>query len=1089
MLPDENRSGSGPKRAQRPGGFQTPSQPLGDSPASRRQLEDSRPVDGPEDVDPEAKAGEKQSDKPESENAAQPQSGGNSQGNDTGSAGTENSSTPPPEPTTGPPAQASSKSLKGIGRITGFARRHKKGGYIGGIVGAAIVASVVGFILILPFKALHFLQIIDDKAFAQIQQTVEVRTDKQLDRYIEKRLENPATGAWGHAKNGYGVVATGDISHDLYANWVGSNFEQDYTDKYGISFARNSNGHYDVLQNGTPVKGADGTALENIGNNAFRQEIKDATASETKWYNVLQRHQIRTALYERYGVQHWVFFAKTQQNVQDAKIAAKKAVYNALNNYIVTPVSSHAGQYFDCVINGGSACAQLPGETTDTTVVDATNSAPDTTNKDELANDQNASSQAAADATNAAESGASNEIGQAGQTAADSAIVSGATTEVIDETADNALADATAEATTGPIGLGLGFIKVIDKIGAALGSNGAVVKVITSKNSEQYADFFSTHATAIDQIKAGDAVTGPKSGVLAAFSGFTNQFKAFAADSSTSTANSGYTQVDAYNELLGDPTDSRVYKKYYAGDNISRIKDDNKCGSTPLPAGQVICASQKIVPDIAADVQSNPFLNIVVTIHKAYHAVGGGILNNVLSFGNDIVSGVLKFTGLQTIMNDLVSGLLSALHLQNVIGAGVNQLTKYFFGPILTGAESGGKWFDAMQAGADVTANSTAQSQLGGIPLTPTQVQAWNAKTQDEEIAKTQGIHGVWYKIASLDSANSLVGRLLAWSPSSLDQVPTKFAGLVGGLFSPQTMFGAGKYLGSVLIPGNHLAFADAPAYQSPFGNVTWGYPVNDPYLNMSADELDQRCQPGSASRAQIDSDYQADLANYNKNPYDPVNNPGGNMMTKTDPCMLEDTAINDMGALFDNSDDGGISGASTGTVPTTAPISSGVTSADTQQLAQQILTLGAQGKISFDGSYVQQDLQAASQGQVGSAGAPLSASLLQAIIAATNGHTIGISALESNGVGHCNGKSIALCPAEPHYNGDAVDINLVDGQHINGRDAASQSIITAMLTVLPNGSRFGQQECGPSPTLPSGITQFDDSCDHLHTDVPKGTP
>ncbi len=806
--------------------------------------------------------------------------------------------------------------------IRGFARRHKKGGIIGGSIGAAILAVFVGFLLILPFKALHFLKIIEDKSFAKVENVITIRTEKVLDRYIAKRLENGAAGKWGHATNGYGIVATGDLAHDLYQNWMASDFERNMTDKYGISFERTPDGRYNVLQNGQVVPGADGTNLEGIGNQEFRNYIKDSTKQETHVWQIFKRHNMREALYARWGVKKWIFFSGTRQRIQDVRLAAKLFVLHELNNRVITPISGKFGDIFACMfLQDNGACK----------------SARDTSSKSSVGGDAAKAAQEA----DAAAKHASDALDKDAEKSTTKEVYQKIVGKLTNSLGKNIVQETTEDETealipfAGEAGIIWKWLRRFQRVSNDLKPNGSLDKAATAEHSITATQFFSTNATAIDQIKAGGALNAPISSALkAAFSNFTSRFRAFAADNATATSNTDYTQaqIGVYGAQLGDPTESRIYKKYYAGIDTSKMHDNVKCSDNkPLPPNQVICDDQRITPDlnnIAGFAAGNTAIAAVKTLGDGINSycdatdsginiplvgeistchaldIGQGILN----LGGTVINWILDNTGLTSLMNSLVGELLKVTGLQDVIGTVVQWVVGQLVGVNITGLETGGKWFDAMQAGADVTSNSSGQ-EIGARPLNDVELSQWGAKLQNDEIAKTQGAKGVWYKIASLDSPNSLFGRLVAWTPSTMKEVPTKMAALTSGLLNPKSILDSGKYLASVVIPGNHLAFADSPAYVSPFGVGSWGYALNDPYLNMSADALDETCKVGSESRKKIEDEYKADLDAYiNQTPENP------HTMTKTNPCALEEKTIHDLGSYFNTQDDGGLKATTTST-------------------------------------------------------------------------------------------------------------------------------------------------------------------------------
>lgn len=149
---------------------------------------------------------------------------------------------------------------------------------------------------------------------------------------------------------------------------------------------------------------------------------------------------------------------------------------------------------------------------------------------------------------------------------------------------------------------------------------------------------------------------------------------------------------------------------------------------------------------------------------------------------------------------------------------------------------------------------------------------------------------------------------------------------------------------------------------------------------------------------------------------------------------------------------------------------SGGAPSGDAKALAAQILR---SGHVSY-GRLVKEDLQAAANGQNGSAGVPMDHDILQIIAAVVQSHTVTISALQSGGTGHASGSQ--------HYQGKAADFSVLDGQGITGRNAPAKTIIDIAGRTVSHGG-FGQSNCG-SASIPSGWTEFSDSCNHLHVDV-----
>jgi hypothetical protein len=172
--------------------------------------------------------------------------------------------------------------------------------------------------------------------------------------------------------------------------------------------------------------------------------------------------------------------------------------------------------------------------------------------------------------------------------------------------------------------------------------------------------------------------------------------------------------------------------------------------------------------------------------------------------------------------------------------------------------------------------------------------------------------------------------------------------------------------------------------------------------------------------------------------------------------------------------------GIGSGSGSASSDTSSSVATGNAKDLAQQIL---ANKKIDLTcySTSVKQDVQSAAAGQPGTAGAMTSSAILKLIATLGKNHSVCVTAIQSNGQGHTDGSY--------HYSGDGVDFGSLDGATITGRNEPAITILKQAFDVLPSGTGVGQSACGVTPTLPSGWTTFDDSCNHLHLQVPRGTP
>lgn len=107
--------------------------------------------------------------------------------------------------------------------------------------------------------------------------------------------------------------------------------------------------------------------------------------------------------------------------------------------------------------------------------------------------------------------------------------------------------------------------------------------------------------------------------------------------------------------------------------------------------------------------------------------------------------------------------------------------------------------------------------------------------------------------------------------------------------------------------------------------------------------------------------------------------------------------------------------------------------------------------------------------------------------IAVRNFDQVGVSDINRK----CTGQLEGAGTSSSHYidgGGHAVDFYLLDNKSLNGSDAGTLKMISLLDPVMPVGSRVGQASCRASAGVTVNLTnwtEFDDSCTHMHVDVP----
>ncbi|MCS5713911.1 hypothetical protein NVV95_05035 [Herbiconiux sp. CPCC 205716] len=107
--------------------------------------------------------------------------------------------------------------------------------------------------------------------------------------------------------------------------------------------------------------------------------------------------------------------------------------------------------------------------------------------------------------------------------------------------------------------------------------------------------------------------------------------------------------------------------------------------------------------------------------------------------------------------------------------------------------------------------------------------------------------------------------------------------------------------------------------------------------------------------------------------------------------------------------------------------------------------------------------------------------------IAVRNFDQVGVSDINRK----CTGQIEGAGTSSSHYidgGGHAVDFYLLDNKSLNGADAGTLKLISILDPVMPVGARVGQAGCRASAGVKVNLTnwtEFDDSCTHMHVDVP----
>jgi hypothetical protein len=958
-------------------------------------------------------------------------------------------------------------------------KNRRKGLIIGGASGGLATLLVIGTLFVGGLRIETLMNGIQQHFGAATEYAVSDETENIFSSYIVDHVLPSYKGCGTTISKDCSVnniVGTNPVDN-LYRTWANARLENKLAEDYGIEFK------YDKASKSWFLK-APGLSSEGekIGENgeelsalfkrsdqaALRGALSDALENETKWKEVLLRFKYGRLLEEKYGVKRCVIFCGTRDALQNHSNEKKNAAQIFLTQRVLIPRTDTLGIVMECLLDTNcDAESTQPTAAEDGTsgelAGEAENAETDTavrTNLTELANSYGITDDATVegmikDYNNIEEKGYSNY-------ALEAVLEKVGLSEFSDNITDTA-------PLIGWVNAAASIITDVDKSGPTvekLGfiTNSAAAVAMYEMYSSYVSEIHTGHIDATEEGSMNDSFNGGTSG--------SNQIGGTASAEQTplygyisganGTSSGGSSSVSLLNSLM--PT-STTY-----ADSLSSDYSNYKCkdGKT-VPTGKLVCAENDLGGGNAAlnsvhSALNTPPFNAITSIAGVWNSVPGKILG---FFGSLFGSAFEAIPGMSGLVHDASSFVANVA--QPFFTFATDKLIQDPFAEHM----SGGQNYVDTAMGGDASYSTYGQTGLGGRALSTSEVTAIDDQETNEE--QEQFSHqSIFARLFDTNSTYSLISKVAVDMPTSLQSgaegtfssIITKPLSLLstsfGDLFSSKV---------------NALSIA---GQSDPFGITPYGYTQADlDSIGDASTYWDEHCS-NNASQAYENNDSWNEQAAQTTDP-----NTGMPENTTTNPCLLIEATSGSDGAIYNTSlltsDDLADDNSSSSTTPTSS-------SGNAQQLAQQILS-NPNIDLSCLSSSVQQDVQDAANNQPGTAGAMTKASILQLIQTIGQSHKVCVTAIQSDGQGHCDGEPKTACPNDPHYNGDAVDFGSLDGASITGRNAPALTIMQIAESVIPSGS-FGQSQCGSTPTLPSGWSDFQDTCNHLHVqDVPAGSP
>jgi hypothetical protein len=770
----------------------------------------------------------------------------------------------------------------------------------GGII-VAIIAAVISFLALIPLKIVHIVSNLESTFSATTENALDNESDNLLSQYYTRYVIPGLNGSVNprcHSTLDAGCVA--DISGSgpvarLYQAWKQDRLENKLAQNYGLVFKKTGNQLYMDLD-GSLIGQTSYTEFLSKGESIFdlasgagavsvteaRQAIDSALEDSSLWDKVYFRLKFGKLLEEKYGIKLCVIRCIIDDKFSyplSNKIAAAKAEF-ALR--VISPLSQSYGLEVACLL-AGNCETQLQA-------ADPTAEIPD-----ELSGFQK---QIQEIAQNILSEGGSDALGdvvaktaQYSKNGFTKTMLSDIVNKVVSafsgsdagsEAAQEVIASPaakTGEEAAGSAIPGVGWVILLAQVISAAGNAGNVYTALRyAIVAEAAVQLYSMYNTVASEIKSGH-VDPTEVG------SFTNALGTNLSGNSTDQLDA--TQTPLYQNLYGSTQGGGT-------PTSSTYKCNN--GSS-VPAGKLVCpeesltANSGVLSGLSNTINTIPGLTgLASVISSIFNGAIGGLLSHI-----PVVSGLVG-----TISGAIIDIVKAIPGVSGLISLAEQSASKLIDGLIqspFTNNMSGGRTFDMMAAGADVSYNQSCRVQLGCAQLTNQQVATIRNQQLNEEKTAFDS-QSMFARIFSTTSPYSLVSQLAMALPTN---VPTAINNTLASIVSDPL----GK-LGSVFssIFASDKAFAAVPNQPDPFGVVQYGYTQvpTDPETYW-----DDYCQPQDPDQTdpslvanQTEANWENGTDGYQAQQPDPST--GEPLVTTTDPCLLIESAVQSNGAMFDTS-------------------------------------------------------------------------------------------------------------------------------------------------------------------------------------------
>lgn len=793
-----------------------------------------------------------------------------------------------------------------LSRFTGG--RNRKFLYVGGAAALIAGVSIAIFLALLPLKILHIVNNLQSHFFATSENAVQKETDVMFSDYIKNYvlpgLNTCKAGSTIDRSCTPREIQGNTLVSKLYSGWRTARLENNLANKYGLEFRRTTDGSYYIKApgltgNGVNINGFIGTgagetlddfiasnpAFQKVSRSEVRQAVRSAFEGETRYKKVMYRFKVGRLLEQKYGIKRCIVFCSTADKFDNWKNNKKNAAKIIIAKRIIEPRNEMLGLVLQCLLS--DSCDLTPQPQATESDIDGcklnceTNGAPMSKTESEIR--QQIVDYAGAEGLDS--EAAIKEAEDLYQKLSDNGYLAYITDNIVkaaiigegDKRAGGAKQAGKAVIEKIPI---IGAVFTASHIVGFLNNAGPALQQLSYViNTTTMAQTFSMYRTYADEVKTGkvDAT------IVGSFT------------DSLGPGNHSDNPKDAELGGAAEAEQTPLYDKLIAGGSGQGIKGYTCKDGNPLPAGQLVCPELKVNNVTAGADALNALRN-----NSEFRIISSaaGVVNSLSSWLSRIADWFLSIVRLDSLLNFLLNQLFSVLQpFENLFNPLIKYLEQYILPPPLVSTNTGGgRMFDVMAGGADVSGNDFAHDGLGGKKLTDQQTAAIVAE-QNQQALDQYKQESFFARMFDTSSDYSPATKVAMALPSSGAELRSSLASLFSNPF--------GKIGNSFisLLSFRH-AFA-AGAQPDPFGIAQYGYTGDESIFKQNPDAFWSTYCVSKNPDGSPNPNYITDKWN---SPFDPVKNPIGfkldpetNMPENdtSNPCLLIQSAVGSAGGLY----------------------------------------------------------------------------------------------------------------------------------------------------------------------------------------------